>query len=310
MNFLTIDRQAGGQSGEISIGQAGKAVEIWTLVADHGGYSTEDIRLSGIFDGVYATFHAQNPRLRLMPVQVEQDEENPAIFIATLTWTSDKLDPKEKEEAESNPLNRKARITVKTSHLKEVKHIDAMGNEKVNAAGDLFDPPVENNATFLVITIIKNVTFFEDWVFDYSDAVNSLPFDIKGRTIAKGCAWIASIELGEENTDGPVAYCEARIEMHVKKKRQHRSGESPSAVPDPWLTEVLNEGLMQKKAGKRQRIKVKDDDGKLVNAPAPVPLNSDGTVMDPVTLSSLKYLVFHDHDELDFNAISLLWSDA
>jgi len=233
MAFDIVDRKPGGNSGTISIGYAGEATEIWTVLADNYNYTTEDIRNSGIFPEVYTTFHLQNPRLRLHPIQVDQDEERPDLFICTLNWTSDKLDPKEKDEKDDNPLDRKPRIAIKTGHLKQTKQRDARGVPKVNIVGDLFDPPIESNDTFVIITIRKNVTAFPDWVFDYSDAVNSVDFTIKGRTIKKGHAWIASIDLGEENTDGDVPYCEATIEMHIAKKRDAYGTETVDDVPDP-----------------------------------------------------------------------------
>ncbi len=317
MDFRIVDRQPGGNSGEISIGLAGKAIEIWTIVADDLGYTTEDLRGAELspgvplFPAVYTSFHSQNTRLRLMPIQIEQDEENPALFKATLTWTSDKLDPKEKEEKEDDPLDRKARIRVRSGRMKDVRHRDFYGKPKVNAAGDLFDPPIESNISFKIIEIRKNVTVFPDWVFDYDDAVNSVPFTIKGRTIAKGCAWMANIELGEENTDGPVAYCEAKIEMHVRKKRKHGVGESPGDVPDPWQTEQLNEGLYADDPIEgRYRINVPDEDGTMKPAPSPVPLTLAGDVLSPVTIDNATFIVFRDQEELDFNTINYLWSDA
>lgn len=310
MAFDIVDRQPGGNSGTISIGYAGEATEIWTIVADNYNYTTEDLRNSGLFPEVYTTFHAQNSRLRLHPIEIQQNDENPALFICTLKWTSDKLDPKEKDEEEDDPLDRRPRITVTTGHLKEVKHRDARGVPKTNIVGDLFDPPIESNASYLIITIRKNVTVFPDWVFDFSDAVNSADFTIKGRLIKAEHAWIANLELGEENTDGPTPYCEAKVEIHLKKKRDAYGDEVDADVPTPWVTEVLNEGLFQKVAGVRQRIKVLDDDGATVNAPAPVPLTLLGETLIPVTEETLTWLQFYDHPLMDFNDISFLWSGA
>jgi hypothetical protein len=56
---------------------------------------------------------------------------------------------------------------------------------------DLFDPPIENNRTVIVISIRKNVVRFPDWVFEFSDCVNSQPFVIRGRRFDAGVAWTA-----------------------------------------------------------------------------------------------------------------------
>lgn len=345
MAFTIIDKQPGGHSGKISIADAGEAVEIWTVVGDLTTYSTEDLRLSGIFPTVYESFHAQNGRLRLQPIDVRQDEDNPSLFVCTLTWNSDKLDPEETDD-ETNPLNRKARITVKTAFDKQVTHRDFYGKPKVNAAGDLFDPPIENNRMVLVITIRKNVVIFPDWVWEFADAVNSQPFVIKGRRFDTGHCWIADIELGEEQEENKIKFCEARIEIHFKKKRKAKNysyencvfnrateattcrtitvTEDPADVPNPWDTEQLNEGLIEildtgtvdgdgNPVTARCRIKIKDPDDPtgtaLIYAPAPVPLDTTGARLEPVLIDNATYIVFRDHEYLDFNQISYLWSD-
>jgi hypothetical protein len=306
-SFSIVDRQPGGCTGVLSIGNVGEAVEIWTIIGDDVTYTTEDLRESDIFPEVYESFHLQNPHMQLQPIEIDQDKENPALFICTLRWSSVKT------------FLHKARISVTTAFGKETKHRDFYGKPKVNAAGDLFDPPIENNTTWRIITIRKQVEVFPDWMFEYADAVNSLPFVIKGRTIEKGLAWMANITLGEENLDGPTPTAEATIEIHVKKKRKYVPViETPESVPDPWETEQLNEGLMFLKpvypptdppTYTRHRIKVKDEDGNDVNAPSPVPLTTLGAVLDPVTIDNPNFIVFRDHEEMDFNALSYLWSD-
>lgn len=328
MAFIIKDKQPGGHTGKISTGQVGEAVEIWTVIADDVTYTTEDVRISGIFPPVYDSFHPQNSLLRLMPIDIQQSEENPSLFTCTLTYSSDKLDPADKED-EPNPLDRKAHITVRTGYEKETKHRDFYGKPKVNAAGDLFDPPIESNRTFRIIVIRKNVTIFPDWIWEFDDAVNSQPFVIKGRRIDTGCAWMADMELGEEQEENNVKFCEARLEIHVKKRRKPvASRETEADVPNPWDTEQLNEGLVQlvatgELAGpgnpnyaegspiyERQRIKILDSDGvTLINAPAPVPLTPSGAVLNPVTIDNANFIVFRDHEYLDFNRIAYLWSN-
>jgi len=314
MAFDVVDRKPGGQSGTLSIGGSGEAVEVWEVVADNNDYTTEDLRNSGIFPNVYESFHLQNPRLRLQPIAITQDEEAPSRFTCTLKWSSDKLDPKEEEQKDDSPLDRRPRITVKTSTMRETRHRDFYGKIKVNAAGDLFDPPIESNVSFLIINIRKNVTAFPDWVFEYSDAINSTPFTIAGRTIDTGCAWIASIELGEVNTDGPVEYCESRLEMHIRRRRQQTTAElattPPTIPPSPWQTEQLNEGLFELVAGVHIPILVSDGGtpSTQVRVPAPVPLTAAGAQLSPVTVDNATFITFRDHEELDFSALSPLWS--
>lgn len=321
--FTVISKRAGGGSGTVSIGLAGEAVEIWIVLADDVIYTTEDVRGSGMFPAVYESYHEQNSRLLLMPIEIVQHEDAPNLFTCTLKWTSEPLTNRQQEEQDDNPLDRKPRIRIKTIREREVRHRDFYGKPKVNKAGDLFDPPIESPTAFLQVIIRKNVTFFEDWVFDYINAVNSVDFTISGRTktrtIKAFTACIADIDLGEEQTDGDTVYCECVIEMHVKKPRKPVSGELLSAVPGPWQTEQLNEGLHEltdKYPGTastdkvHKRIMVGEPGETPQPAASPVLLNSTGGKLDPVTVDNATFVVFDDHEYLDFNDISYLWSNT
>lgn len=322
MAFTIYDKQPGGDTGEISIGLAGEATEIWTIIADNGLHTIEDLRQSGLLAEPYVNVHAQNPRLLLRPHKIAQDTDNPAVFYVTVNWKSEPLTPQEKKEQqedEANPLDRTPRIVVETAFRTEVRHRDRYGKSKVNSAGDLFDPPLENNATYLIITIRKNVTVFPDWAFDYADGVNSVSFTILGRVFPAGTAWIAKIRLGEAQEDNGVVYCEASIEINVRKKREPVGSETSGDVPSPWQTEQLDEGLMAydlaAPAAGRYRIKVKDEDDKDVYPTGPVPLDGAGKPYLPGPgqtredyIDNMKYLVFRDHLEVDFNDLSFLWT--
>lgn len=308
-SFSIVDRHPGGCTGVISIGDVGEAVETWTVVADGADYTTEDVRESGIFPEVYETFHLQNPHMQLQPIEIDQDKDSPHLFICTLRWSSTKT------------FLNKARVSVTTAFAKETKHRDFYGKPKVNTAGDLFDPPIENNTTWKVFTIRKLAALDQipTLLFEYADAVNSEPFTLKGYTIAKELAWLGSITIGDETEDGPEPAAEVTLEIHVKKKRLYVAGiETPEDVPGPWETEQLNEGLMyldpvypptDPATYTRRRVKVLDEDGNMVNAPAPVPLTLLGAVLDPVTIDNPIYVVFRDHEEKNFNDLSYFWSD-
>ena len=319
MGFRIVDKRPGGGKGTISIGLAGEATEVWEVIADRDDYSTEDVRGSGIFPPVYQSYHLQNPRLLLMPIEIEQDDECPARFICTLKWTSEPLSP-DKEQEQDDPLDRKARIKIKTVRETEHKHRDKYGKAKVNSAGDLFENPLESPLAHLQIILRKNVTAFPDWIFDYIDCVNTTDFVFKGRTIKAKTCCVWDIELGEEQEDGSVTYAEAVVEFHVKKFRLPAPGENAADIPGPWDTEQLDEGLHQlvfdpPNSGTlvRKRIFVDTDDeeqSRKQPAANPVLLNGAGEVLDPITIDNAHFNVFRDHEYRDFAPIAFLWSNA
>lgn len=328
MAFTLFGKRWGGATGKVGPGQTGEATEVWEFHADNIDETSESLRQSGLLPSPYVDRHALNPQLVAMVPDITQDEEHPARFIVTLKWSSEPLSPKEIEKQTTNPLNRKAKIRIRTVREKEISHTDRLGKLKANTAGDLFDPPIESNRSYLQIEITKNVTIFPDWVFEFIDAVNSTDFDIKGRTILAERACIEEIELGEELTEGDFTFCVARVLISVKKPREVRrniagnsvelaqDGTPVEYVPGPWQTEQLNEGLHALVAGVRTRIQVNDESSppKKENAANPVLLDYTGDVINITSPSQAVqqafYVVFDDHDYMDFNLISYLWSDS
>lgn len=320
MSFTIFDKHPGADTGEIGIGLTGEITEIWTFIATDGLHTIEDLRASGLLPEPYIDVHAQNPRLLCRPHKIAQNEDNPALFTVTINWKSEALTPKEKadqQQSEDNPLDRAPRISAETQIMRETTHRDKRGKPKTNAAGDLCDPPLESSYSVLVIDIRRNVTIFPDWAFDYSDAVNSEDFTIKGRLIKKGTAWMAYVKLGEDQNDDGVAYSEARAQLFIRKKRDPVGDELEAEVPSPWQTERLNEGLYALAFGERYRITIDEPDGQGgVFAAGPVPLTASGLeyIKTPDKtieeyIAGLSYIVDYDHDELDFNEIAeFLWA--
>jgi hypothetical protein len=322
MNFIILDKIVGGGKGTIGVGLAGEATETWIILADGPDYSTEAVRNSGIFPPVYQSYHEQNSRLLLRPIEITQSEENPCLFTCVLKWESQPLTQKEKDEEVDDPLNRPARVKIKTIKEKEVKHRDKYGRPKLNAAGDLFDPPIESSTAYLQVIVRKNVADLPDWVFDFIDCVNTEDFEIEGRTFEAFSCCIADIDLGEKQNDGDVEYREAVVEIHKKKPRLPAAGEDPDTVPGPWQTEQLNEGLhelvddptTETLTKKRQRIVISavDDEGKKTkqSAASPVLLDDTGARLSPVTIDNATYIIFDDHEYKNFNDISFIWAGA
>jgi hypothetical protein len=323
----SFDRRPGGATGTHGPANTGEVTEIWEFIADNYNETPETLRAAGILPVPYQDTHPDNSRLVFMPPEIEQDAENPSRFIVTLKWTSEPIKQSEEDKEEENPLDRKPKITIRTIREKEVAHIDRKGRPKTNTAGDLFDPPIESNRSYIQIEIRKNVTFFPDWAFEFADAVNSEDFVIEGRTILAGRACIEEIEMGEKQFEGPVVYCTARVVISVKKPRARRndgsgnslekdqSGNPTDDVPGPWQTEQLNEGLhaiddRTSWFGQKMRIQINDGSTppQLENAAAPVMLTYNGRVLASPGPNTAFFVVFDDHDYLDFNDIDFLWT--
>lgn len=302
MSFIVADKQPGGGSGTFANGFQGEAKEIWTVVASDINHSTEDLRASGLFPQPYQTVHAQNPWLILMPIEIEQNEEAPEVFVCTLKWTSEPLSKKEEDEdTEPDPLSREALWTWTTGRDRIAIMYDLNRDAIINSAGEFFDPPFERDLPFLIARGVKKVAGVPDWAWDMIDTKNSSDFTVDGRLVEKGRACLADIQLGQWQKSGDTRYREATFEIHIKKPRKIRSGES--SVPSPWDIEIIDQGLHELD-GSNNLTKILDHDGQPLAQP--VLLNGSGLrLTTPTDSDTHVYFPFEIREETDFNNLPL-----
>jgi len=133
----------------------------------------------------YLDIHPKNPFLRALTVSAEQDPT--AWWLWIVTWEYGVPD----ENEEDNPINRPARITLATEEFSTaaVAEVDPETGTPiaalVNSAGEKFDPPPEEEAEILVISIQRyelanvSVALF----YGYNGATNSDEFVFGDLTI-------------------------------------------------------------------------------------------------------------------------------
>jgi len=303
MSFYIADKMAGGGSGTIANGFQGQAKEIWILIASDIHHTTEQLRLSGIFPQPYVAVHAENPWLILKPIEIEQDEDSPEKFTCTLTWDSEPLTKKEEDEdTEPDPLAREALWEWHTGRDRIAVLIDLDGAAILNSAGEAFDPPTERDLPFLIARGVKKVAGVPDWAWDMIDTKNSADFVVDGRTVPKGRACLANISLGQWQKSGDTRYREATFEIHVKKPRALRTGETEA--PSPWDLELIDQGLHELDTGTGELTKILDSEGQ----PIAQPVLMDGAgarLTTPDDSSTHFYWQYRIHEESDFSNLPL-----
>lgn len=307
MSFTIVDKQPGGGSGEFANGNQGTAKEIWHLVASDINHSTEDLRAAGLFPQPYQTVHAQNPWLILMPIEIDQDEDAPQKFTATLTWSSEPLTKEEEDaDSESDPLLRAALWSWSTGRDRVAMLMDRDGDAILNSAGEAFDPPVERDEPFLIAHGVKKVAGVPDWAWDMIDTVNSSDFTVDGRLVPKGRACLADIALGEWQKSGETRFREATFEIHIKKRRNARAGESVDDIPSPWQLELLDQGLHELDEATGELVRMLDDSDDPQPLAQPVLLDGLGSrLTTPSDESTHNYFEYFVREESDFNNLPL-----
>lgn len=237
-----------------------------------------------------------------MPIEIEQNEDAPEVFVCTLKWTSEPLSKKEEDEdTEPDPLSREALWSWSTGRDRIAIMYDMNRDAIINSAGEFFDPPVERDLPFLIARGVKKVAGVPDWAWDMIDTKNSSDFTVDGRLVEKGRACLADIQLGSWQKSGDTRYREATFEIHIKKPRPIKTGET--SAPSPWDLEIIDQGLHELDPILGLKKIVDRDDQPLAQ---PVLLDGSGAVLaDPRLVSTHYYHKFTIRDETDFNNLPL-----
>lgn len=238
-----------------------------------------------------------------MPIDISQEEEAPEVFTCTLTWTSEPLSKKEEDEdTEPDPLSREALWSWSTGRDRIAIMFDVERDAIINSSGEFFDPSPERDIPFLIARGEKKVAGVPDWAWDMIDTKNSADFTVDGRLVTKGQACLADIQLGPWQKSGGTRYRVANFEIHIKKLRKIRSGET--SVPSPWDLELIDQGLHAIDYNTGDLTKLLDKDSQPLAQP--VLLNGQGErLATPYTASTHVYRTFTIRDETDFNNLPL-----
>jgi hypothetical protein len=193
-------------------------------------------------------------------------------------------------EASLLPQLRPAEYTWATGSAQQEMLIDKLAQPVENSVGDPFDPPVERNNSFRILTIVRNELSFDAYETGrYVDTLNSAP--IFGYEAAEGR--IDSIDATVEYDATYGAYWRVTYVIHFRmtaqwaptiasnRRLQISSGTiSDSApAPGPWDITRRNIGMRYLKAASDvTKEKAKDPGG--AYADEPIDLSFDGTRND------------------------------
>jgi len=193
-------------------------------------------------------------------------------------------------EASLVPALRPSEYSWTTGSAQQEMLLDRLAQPVKNSVGDPFDPPVERNNSFRILTIVRNESSFSGYDSDgYVDTLNSAP--IFGYAAAEGR--MDSIDATVEYDANYGAYWRVTYVIHFRKtaqwaptiasnRRLQISGGTISTgapAPGPWDITRRNVGTRYKKAsGSTKANMAKDDAGIYVSDP--IDLADDGTRND------------------------------
>lgn len=277
MTLISIAEKGGTRIGAVTGSEASESLS-WLVKTDSARESMATLYAYGGLPA-YLTPHPQNPFATLRKLSyrpVEETADGVGAYLVTGEYSSAPLSQDDRDKAIPNPLDRPAKITVKSKPVMEAYDKDIEGNAIVNTAGDPPDPPLERPVPRWVFTVTKNVASVPLWFLDYEETVNDADFEIKGVTVLEGCAKLSGITISEDMKENNVDFLQLGFEIEVKKappSTNVREGKEPENTFEPkgWTTVLLNQGLREKideGSGVFSIVNMTDSNGDQLTAPS------------------------------------------
>lgn len=260
--------------------------------------------------------HPTEEDARCTSVIVRRRTPGNRLFDVTCTYSNRFDQPEEK-----NPLDRRAKIRMRTQIFEIPSRVDRQGRLIQTTAGE----PLEGyhlRVAGRVIAIQKNLSTWPEWATSYAVAINSDVVRIRGRTFLPQTLRMGALDIGDEDFENQVRYFSLAFEL------EHN--------PLTWLTPKWNRGFYQLIRGYERKVNDEwrfvpeqfDAEGKLIPPPdlpgirrarrlEPILLNSGEPPAEPQWLDAdgrwipdpqpedVITLQFADYDELPFNRLPL-----
>lgn len=219
-------------------------------------------------------------------VQVERDRGTRLKSMVTVRFTNapnaeDLDNSKENNGATAEPLEIAAFVDWTSQEIYEDAQIDVDGKPIENAAGDAFDPPIQQPVTLWTAHVEKNVPELPGWMFEYAGAINDDSFTIDGVSVAPQYARIVAPKCSRWKFRKNIRYRTLTYELQFKTKPDvdnnvYDGVTKDSTNPTPWQAIRRNAGLRELVTvdGVDKVRQCLDADGFPVNAP--IDLNIEG----------------------------------
>lgn len=219
-------------------------------------------------------------------VEVKQDTQDPFLWRAVAQYSS--LITRPDIHSIENPLLRPWEVSWSSTNIMIPASRDREGNWVINSAGELFDPPPEEEEYRLVLTVTRNEVYFDpNTIRKYKGKVNSQPWI----GIAKGQARMVDLSSTKKFEGGfwfwPTTYI-----WHI---REPRPGFKPE---EAWALNLLDRGFYELDDSLPPKLKIATD---VLGRPVTQPVLLDGSGHKLAKDADPVYLTFHIHGQADFN---------
>jgi hypothetical protein len=167
----------------------------------------------------YGTTLTGYPNFVCQSVNYDREHIGPSFSTHILTYEfrttavdQEKLD----RQQFPNPLDRRARVTVRSVRYGELKITDKNGEVKRTSAGEIY-PAKEVDANRWTIHVRKNYTVIPDFIWTYQNKLNDSTITVKGRTLEPETVKFGDVVVPELVKENGVEHYPVEFELDYRR---------------------------------------------------------------------------------------------
>lgn len=220
----------------------------------------------------YGNLHPVYTAFTCLGESWENDQTGPqfSTWIATYTYKTQVGDEAtfEAKELYPNPLDRRARISVKSVRYSKLIDKDIDGKAFITSAGESY-PAQEKDDDRWTITVKRNYVTIPDFIWEYQNKLNDAPITVKGRVLEEKTVKFGEVSVPDLLIENGHRYYAVEFTLDYKR--------------DGWGLSLLDAGFQFKNASQSNKLTecwVYDEDG-VTKVPASVAvlLNGSGNML-------------------------------
>lgn len=288
MSIVKVEQIWPGRGGDSEGIDATTAVRRYRITTDDKHDTEQTIAASGLLPARHSAL-PENIFLTLRRLSLENIQETPRVWEATLTYSSEPIDQeREERDLQPNPLLRRRTLEWTTNQYREGVLKDRDNKAVVNSAGDFFDPPPEKDASYWVASISKNVAQVPAFMAEVDNPINEDDVDLGGITWPAGTFRLSNLRISDEQKENGYSFFVLSYQLEYRKAG--------------WALKIPDNGMREKDPGdSTKRIHIKDDNEEPVTSP--VLLDGSGNRLADPSPDNAVNLTFDIYEELDFTTV-------
>lgn len=220
---------------------------------------------------VYGDAHPKDSALTCKGVRLDRKNASPRHWVATARYDTAPVSIEERQRiANPNPINRDARVSVRTLFREESRIVDADSDVIANSAGELYEPEVFEIASDVWVVRQNVATISSDWKARQNTRNDAMVTITDGATefvIIEGTGLLRRLDIGELANESGIAYYPVEAEIEIRE------------TADDWRIDKIDAGFHYLSGSTLKKIMVEDSSGNSVPAAVEVPLNGSGGLL-------------------------------